>query len=443
MNLYKYTLTALAALILAFAPIRAEIAEGTENTFNQLLTEKLTLEKEYGVKSLECFPFIKKIGFTQDQIPLIENCLAGTRSLIKALAQVPKADVRKIGISDRFLRTGGFHTVLVPWNASTEKMVQFLEQHQSDAEKKQFLEKIHALKRAISKKITVRQLYCSMRISNEQCHAGYQNLSEIKSENSLKKMKWREIVITESHVSQKDPYILALGFDNSPKEMLSHLQQDVEQIWAVRKKGYEEIEAKYGQAFKERLQSENFFCAPDLSPEECQQGALNLFQASEQDVLQEKFWGRVNVVRFNTLIEDDFNVTLRYDLPVKEIIQHFSQKPSRQEATKNTIMAEKQEGRSKNNHAGLRGVCDLDGLGSALCAKAFQSFIDFLKKNRDYRVAQPWANLMFVDGRQLARVNFALNSSSRDTYIYVDANTNLGDLETYLGKFESQKDGEK
>ena len=443
MNLYKFTLTALAALLLAFAPIRAEIAEGTENTFNQLLTEKLTLEKEYGVKSLECFPFIKKIGFTQDQIPLIENCLAGTRSLIKALAQVPKADVRKIGISDRFLRTGGFHTVLVPWNASTEKMVQFLEQHQSDEEKKQFLEKIHALKRAISKKITVRQLYCSMRISNEQCHAGYQNLSEIKSENSLKKMKWWEIVITESHVSQKDPYILALGFDNSPKEMLSHLQQDVEQIWAVRKKGYEEIEAKYGQAFKERLQSENFFCAPDLSPEECQQGALNLFQASEQDVLQEKFWGRVNVVRFNTLIEDDFNVTLRYDLPVKEIIQHFSQKPSRQEATKNTIMAEKQEGRSKNNHAGLRGVCDLDGLGSALCAKAFQNFIDFLKKNRDYRVAQPWANLMFVDGRQLARVNFALNSSSRDTYIYVDANTNLGDLETYLGKFESQKDGEK
>ena len=152
MNLYKYTLTALAAFILAFAPIRAEIAEGTENTFNQLLTEKLTLEKEYGVKSLECFPFIKKIGFTQDQIPLIENCLAGTRSLIKALAQVPKADVRKIGISDRFLRTGGFHTVLVPWNASTEKMVQFLEQQQSDEEKKQFLEKIHALKRAISKK---------------------------------------------------------------------------------------------------------------------------------------------------------------------------------------------------------------------------------------------------------------------------------------------------
>ena len=144
--------------------------------------------------------------------------------------------------------------------------------------------------------------------------------------------------------------------------------------------------------------------------------------------MQEKFWGRVNVVRFNTIIEDDFNVTLRYDLPAREIVGHFSQKPSRQEATKNTIMAEKQEGRSKNNHAGLRGVCDLDGLGSALCAKAFQNFIDFLKKNRDYRVAQPWANLMFVDGRQLARVNFALNSSSRTTYIYVDANISTARL---------------
>jgi len=441
MNLFKLTLTVLTAFLLAFAPPRAGIAEGTENIFNQLLTEKMTLEKEYGVKSLECFPFIKKIGFTQDQVPLIENCLAGARTLTKALGKVPKTDVHNFGVSNRFLRTGGFQTVLVPWDASRNKMVQFLEQHQGDEERKQFLEKIHALKRGISKKIIVSQLYCSMRISNEQCHAGYQNLAEIKP--SLKKMKWREIVITESHVSQKDPYILALGFDNSPQEMLSHLQQDIEKIWAVRKKGYEVIQTKYGQAFKERLQLENFFCAPDLSLEECQQGALNFFQASEQDVLQEKFWGRVNVVRFNTIIEDDFNVTLRYDLSAREIIRHFSQKPARQEATKNTIMAEKQEGRSKNNHAGLRGVCDLDGLGSALCAKAFQNFIDFLKQNREYRVTQPRANLMFVDGRQLARVNFALNSSSRDTYIYVDANTSLEDLEIYLGNFENQKDGEK
>lgn len=433
MNLYKFTLTVLAALMFAFAPVRAGIAEGAGNTFNQLLMEKMTLEKEHGVKSLECFPFIKKIGFTEDQIPLIENCLTGARTLVKALVKVPKADVRKIGISDRFLRTGGFHTVLVPWNASTGKIVQFLEQQQSDEEKKRFLEKIHVLKRAILKKIPVPQLYCSMRISNEQCRVGYQNLAKIKP--PLKKTKWREIVISDGHVFQKDPYILVLGFDNSPTEMLGYLQQDIEKIWAVRKKGYEEIKAKYGQAFKERLQLENFFCAPDLSLDECRQGAFNLFQASEQDVLQEKFWGRVNVVRFNTIIEDDFNVTLRYDLSAREIIRYFSQKPSRQESTKNSIMAEKQEGRSKNNSAGLRGVCDLDGLGSALCAKAFQNFIGFLKKNRDYRVARPWANLMFVDGRQLARVNFALNSSSRDTYIYVDANTRLADLEIYLEMF--------
>ena len=433
MNLFKFALTLLTVSMLAFVPIRAGIAEGAGNTFNQLLMGKLTLEKEFGVKSLECFPFIKKIGFTQDQVPLIENCLAGTRSLIKALTQLPKADVRKIGISNRFLRTGGFHTILLPWDASTEKMVQFLEQRQSDSERKQFLKKIQVLKRQISQ-ITASELYCSLQISNEQCHEGYQNLAKIKSLSQ--KMKWREIVITESHVFQKDPYVLALGFENSPEKMLSLLQQDVEKIWSVRKKGYDEVQMKYGQAFKERLQLENFFCVPDLSVEECQQGALNLFQASEQDVLQEKFWGRVNVVRFNTIIEDDFNVNLRYDLPSKEIIRHFTQKPSRQEATKNTIMAEKQEGRSKNNHAGLRGVCDLDGLGSALCAKAFHNFIDFLKKNRDYRIAQPWTNLMFVDGRQLSRVNFALNSSSRDTYIYVDADTSREDLENYLGMFK-------
>ena len=438
---FKLSWTFMSAFALAF--ILAGAAQGAENTFNQLLLEKLALEKEHGIKSLECFPFIKKIGFTEDQIPLIENCLTGTRTLRQALGKASNAGVRDIGISDRFLRTGGFHTFLVPWNASRDEMTKFLNQQPDDEEKKQFLEKIHALKRTIAKKISVRELYCRLLISNEQCYAGYQNLAKIKPAGFLKKMKWREIAITDTHVAEKDPYVLALGFDNSPEEMLNHLGQDIEKTWASRKKGYEKIQAKYGQTFKERLQLENFFCAPDLSLKECQQGAMNLFQASENQVLQEKFWGQVTVVRFNTLIDDDFNATLRYDLPAKEIIRHFSKKPSRQEATQNTIMSEKLEGRSKNNHAGLRGVCDLDGLGSALCARVFQNFISFLKKNRDYRVIQPFANLMFVDGGQLARVNFALNSSSRDTYIYADAGTGLGELETYLGRFESQKTGEK
>ena len=441
MTLKKISWTFISAFALAF--ILAGAAQGAENTFNQLLLEKLALEKEHGIKSLECFPFIKKIGFTEDQIPLIENCLTGTRTLRQALVKASNAGVRDIGISDRFLRTGGFHTFLVPWNASRDEMTKFLNQQPDDEEKKQFLEKIHALKRTIAKKISVRELYCRLLISNEQCYAGYQNLAKIKPAGFLKKMKWREIAITDTHVAEKDPYVLALGFDNSPEEMLNHLGQDIEKTWASRKKGYEKIQAKYGQTFKERLQLENFFCAPDLSLKECQQGAMNLFQASENQVLQEKFWGQVTVVRFNTLIDDDFNATLRYDLPAKKIIRHFSKKPSRQEATQNTIMSEKLEGRSKNNHAGLRGVCDLDGLGSALCARVFQNFISFLKKNRDYRVLQPFANLMFVDGRQLARVNFALNSSSRDTYIYADAGTGLKGLETYLGRFESQKTGEK
>lgn len=436
----KILLTFLFAFLVAFVLVRAGAAESAENTFNQLLLEKLTLEKEHGIKSLECFPFIKKIGSTEDQIPLIENCLTGTRTLRQALSKVPDAGIQNMGISDRFLRTGGFHTFLVPWNASVDEMTGFLKLQLNDEEKKQFLEKIHVLKRKIAKKISVRDLYCRLLISNEQCYAGYQNLANIKPTGFLKNLKWREIAISDAHVPQKDPYILALGFDNSPDEMLSHLEQDIEQTWAVRKKGYEKIQAKYGQAFKERLQLENFFCAPDLSYEECRLGAMNLFQASENEVLQEKFWGRVTVVRFNTLIEDDFNATLRYDLPAGKIIEHFSKKPSRQEATQNTLMAEKQEGRSKNNHAGLRGVCDLDGLGSGLCARGFQNFISFLKKNRDYRAAQPYANLMFVDGRQLARVNFTLNSSSRDTYIYVDADTSLPGLEDYLGGFKSQKD---
>ncbi|MCS5620856.1 MAG: hypothetical protein NZ656_02765, partial [Nitrospinaceae bacterium] len=37
------------------------------NTFHQLLEEKQKLEKQLGVQTLECFPFIKKIGFTEDQ----------------------------------------------------------------------------------------------------------------------------------------------------------------------------------------------------------------------------------------------------------------------------------------------------------------------------------------------------------------------------------------
>jgi hypothetical protein len=150
MTLKKLSRTFISVFALAF--ILAGAAQGAENTFNQLLLEKLALEKEHGIKSLECFPFITKIGFTEDQIPLIENCLTGTRTLRQALGKASNAGVRDIGISDRFLRTGGFHTFLVPWNASKDEMTKFLNQQPDDDGKNQFLEKIHGLKRTIAKK---------------------------------------------------------------------------------------------------------------------------------------------------------------------------------------------------------------------------------------------------------------------------------------------------
>lgn len=427
----------MALWMIFFLAATQGIAQGAENTFNQLLLEKSTLEKKYAIKTLECFPFLKKIGLTQDQIPLIENCLAGVQTLKEALAKIPPTGYRVFGISSRFSQTGGFHSALVPWNASKDQMIEFLSHNLSAEEKKQFLNKIHALKQTIAKKIKVNDLYCTLEISNDQCLAAYQNLAAIEPGDSLKKMTWRVITITTAHSLQKDPFTLALAFDNSSEDMLEYLQMDVDKLWSVRKRGYDAIQTQFGQAFKERLQLENFFCSPDLSVEECQQGASNLFAASESDVLQERFWGKLTIDRHNTIRIDDFNATLRFDLPAAEIIQHFSKKPSRQEATRNTIVAEKSEGRSKNNNARLRGVCDLSGLRSKLCAVSFQNFIDFLKKNREYRVARPWTDLMFVDGTQLSRVNFALNSSSRDTYIYIDANSEYKEFESYLKLFQS------
>ncbi len=58
----------------------------TANVFHYLLEEKQALEKQFGVQTLECFPFIKNIGFTEDQVLLIEQCLTGTRILKEAFA---------------------------------------------------------------------------------------------------------------------------------------------------------------------------------------------------------------------------------------------------------------------------------------------------------------------------------------------------------------------
>jgi hypothetical protein len=42
---------------------------------------------------------------------------------------------------------------------------------------------------------------------------------------------------------------------------------------------------------------------------------------------------------------------------------------------------------------------------------------------------------MFVDGRQLTRVNFALNSPVRGSYVYFDANSNAEETTAHFAHF--------
>ena len=417
-------------------------ALAAENTFHALLSEKAVLEQRYGVKNLECFPFKQDIGFTQDQIPLIENCLSAVRTLKDAFKEVAEPEYRVVGISTRFLRTAGFHTVLVKWDASKEELVRFLKGNMPRKQRRGFLDQIIALKKEINNKLNIHRLYCSQEISNDDCLTGYRNLAKAVAEDTPAKVEWREIAVTSFPLPHEDPHTLALAFDLSPEEMRALLKTDVQARWTQRRKAYEKIQEDFGQGFRERLQMEDLLCGLDITIEQCREGAANLHAASQDDALQERYWGRVVIRKYNTFIEDDFNVSLRYDLAPEAIVEHFSQKPTRQEATRNTIQAEKLEGRTKNNPARLRGICDLEGLRSELCARSFKTFIDFLKKNREFRVRKPWSDLMFVDGNQLSRVNFALNSPSRDTYIYIDANSEVGEFEGFLNRFRGEVETE-
>ena len=180
---------------------------------------------------------------------------------------------------------------------------------------------------------------------------------------------------------------------------------------------------------------ENLVCASDISMEECELGAGNLAQASQSTDFRMRHWGRVTINRYNTLIQGDFHALIRYNLSPEEIQNYFSRKALKTQAAKKTTLAVKLEKRTKNNSTQLRVVCDLENLKSKLCASSFETFIRFVKKNRDYRVQAPWDTLMFVDGDQLDRVNFALNSSSRNTYLYVDANSDDAQLAAYLNNF--------
>ena len=205
-------------------------------------------------------------------------------------------------------------------------------------------------------------------------------------------------------------------------------------VWDKRRQLYEKVEERYGDWFYKKLRIFEFLCAVDLNEKECLKGASNFYLAAPK--LLNRLWNRVVINRYNTQIIGDDNARVRYDLSPNEIIRHFSQKPLRRETKANQILAEKLERRTKNNPSKLRVVCDLVDMRSEICVRGFKSFIDFMERHRRRFVAnRRWEALMWIDGNQLERINFALNSSSRPSYIYADANAEAKEIEDYLMRF--------
>ena len=80
-------------------------------------------------------------------------------------------------------------------------------------------------------------------------------------------------------------------------------------------------------------------------------------------------------------------------------------------------------------------------LYSPWCVRGFEQFLKFLRTYREYSVNPPWTELMFVDGRQLSRVNFALNSKMRMSYLYFDVHASYEELERFLFSFRHRTAG--
>lgn len=432
-NCLRVTLLGIAFMTLSSSS--SESFASPPNKFNQLILAKSSLESKFGVRFVECFPFKENIGFTEGQIKLIEQCLAGVQLFESALNKVPNSEIHSLGISTRFLRTGGFSTILIPWDSSLEQVMSFLRAKISKAEQERFLEKISTLKRKINKNFKIFSLYCSQRISNEQCMSGYKQLASIETIPNAQPMQWQEIILDDRQGLGKDSHSFRIKYDASPKEIHKSLQQDPQSVWLPRKKMYEKINSKHKQAIEKQLQVATYFCSPELTEKNCLDGVITLSKASKSQDMRMKPWGEVSIEKYNTFIKDDFDVSIRFDLSVDEFVAYFLSKTNRVEATENAVLAEKLEKRTLNNSSGLRAICDLEGMRSKLCVKAFKNFIKFVSGRRDYRVKEPWANIMFVDGKQLARVNFALNSSARNSYIYIDAGSGLEELRSHLMKF--------
>ncbi|MBT3516716.1 MAG: hypothetical protein HN465_03955, partial [Nitrospina sp.] len=128
--------------IILFFLSSSESFASPPNKFNQLVLAKNSLEKKFGVRSVECFPFKEDIGFTEDQIQFIEQCYTGVQLFASALDKISKVEIFSIGISPRFLKTGGFNTILIPWDAPLKEVVSFLGEKISKANQKIFLEEI-------------------------------------------------------------------------------------------------------------------------------------------------------------------------------------------------------------------------------------------------------------------------------------------------------------
>jgi regulator of replication initiation timing len=409
------------------------------NVFNTLALKKMELEQKYGITNFECFPFLLNIGSNEDQAERVRQCQVGVTTLASAFKEVPNTGLRTVGISARFLRSGGFHTLLVKWDATPKAMILALQSTPSAEEQKQFIAKVHQLKKQIQSGLHIRELYCTFKISNEQCLQGYQTLSEVEPGRRMSRMSWAAVAVTDSHLSEKDPAVLTLKFDDAPETMTQRMKQDpAAEEWKRQKKIYKEIQKLYGAGFKS-LQLPNFFCDKTLVQEGCLEGAKNFYEAAKDPGLRKKLWGTVTVHKFNTLIKSDHDDEVRYDLTPAEIIRVFSKKPDQSQMQVSVTLAEKLEKRTKNNSTGLRAVCDLQGLQSAYCVEGFKTFIAFVRNHGEYRVGRPFTDVMFVDGTQLNRVNFALNSKVRDTYIYIDVHSSLEEMAEHLSRFSAPK----
>ena len=407
-----------------------------ENVFNALSLARMELEQKHGLTTLECFPFLEQIGTRTDEIQRVQQCLTGVRTLSRALLEVPDAGLRIAGISTRFLRSGGFQALLVRWDATREEMVRALRDKPSPEKQQQFLAQISGLKQNILSGLRIRQLYCTFKISNEQCLQGYQTLASVEPGRSMSRMSWVSVAITDTHVPENDRTILTLKHDDTPETMSRRLQNDpAAEEWRRKKTIYNEIQKRYGETFK-ALQLPNFFCDRALEKDQCLQGAENFNQAARSPSFKTKLWGTVVVHRYNTLIQSDHDAMMRYDLPPGQIVQAFSLKPDHTHVQVSVTLAEKLEKRTRNNSTGLRAVCDLEGLLSADCVRGLKTFIEFIKSHREYRVAQPFTDLMFIDSGQLWRVNFALNSKVRDTYIYIDVHSTPEEMAARLSHFQ-------